>query len=53
APRGIEILLLECYNGPSTECGIYVYKGSVIYVIRHYKARKITNREFYVVRYLP
>jgi len=53
APRGTEILSLGCRNGPSTERGIYVHEGSVIYVTRHHKARKITNREFHVVRYLP
>jgi Orsellinic acid/F9775 biosynthesis cluster protein D len=53
APRSTEILGLESCNGPSTERGIYVYDGSMIYVTRHHKARKVTNREFNVVRYLP
>jgi hypothetical protein len=46
ASRGTEILSLECRNGPSTERGIYVHGGSMIYVTRHHKARKITDREF-------
>ncbi|KAJ9419856.1 hypothetical protein QL093DRAFT_2639624 [Fusarium oxysporum] len=39
-------------NGPFTSCGIYVWNGSVVYVARHHKAKRQTNREFYVVRFL-
>ncbi|KAH0175669.1 hypothetical protein KCU67_g84, partial [Aureobasidium melanogenum] len=47
------ILSLECGNGPSTERGIYAHEGSMVYVTRHHKALKVTNREFHVLRYLP
>ncbi|KAJ9655925.1 hypothetical protein H2201_008698 [Coniosporium apollinis] len=53
APRSTELLSIEFCNGPATERGVYVYEGSMIYVTRHHKARKNTNKEFYVVRYLP
>ncbi|KFZ16922.1 hypothetical protein V502_04827 [Pseudogymnoascus sp. VKM F-4520 (FW-2644)] len=53
APRATEILSIECCNGKSTERGVYVYNGFMIYVIRHQKAKKSTNKEFMVVRFLP
>lgn len=52
-PRAPEILGLECQNGPCTERGIYVWNGSMIYLTRHHKAKRSTNREFNVVRFLP
>ncbi|KAG4279200.1 hypothetical protein FPRO04_13651 [Fusarium proliferatum] len=52
-PRVRELFALECENGPFTSCGIYVWGGSVVYVARHHKAKRQTNREFYVVRFLP
>ncbi|KAL9561165.1 hypothetical protein ACKAV7_014520 [Fusarium commune] len=52
-PRVLELLSLECENGPNTICGIHVWGGYVVYVIRHHKAKRLTNREFYVVRFLP
>ncbi|KAH7231120.1 hypothetical protein BKA59DRAFT_363247, partial [Fusarium tricinctum] len=52
-PRIRELLSLEYENGPSTSCGVYVWNGCMAYVIRHHKAKRLTNREFYVVRFLP
>ncbi|KAJ9413909.1 hypothetical protein QL093DRAFT_2594845 [Fusarium oxysporum] len=52
-PRVRELFALECENGPFTSCGIYVWGGSVVYIARHHKAKRQTNREFYVVRFLP
>ncbi|KAJ5611429.1 hypothetical protein N7510_008148 [Penicillium lagena] len=52
-PRAPEILNLECENTTSTERGVYLYRGSVIYLTRHYKAKLTNNREFYVARFLP
>jgi hypothetical protein len=48
-----EFLSVECYNGPSTSRGIYIHGGSIVYVTRHSKARRMTNQEFQVARYLP
>jgi hypothetical protein len=53
APRSTELFSLECCNGPSTERGVYVYNGFMIYVTRHHKAKKSTNKEFNVARFLP
>jgi hypothetical protein len=53
APRTTEFLSVECYNGPSTSRGIYVHGGSIVYVTRHSKARRMTNQEVQVARYLP
>lgn len=53
APRSTELFSLECWNGPSTCRGIYLSSGSVVYVTRHCKARRSTNREFQVARFLP
>lgn len=53
APRTTEFLSIECYNGPSTSRGIYIHGGSIVYVTRHSKARRMTNQEFQVARFLP
>jgi hypothetical protein len=53
ALRATEILSLEYCNGHSTERGIYMHNGFMIYVIRHHKAKKSTNHEFIVARFLP
>ena len=52
-PRATEVLSLEFYNGQSTEHRVYVYNGFIMFVIRHHKAKKSTNKEFTVVRFLP
>jgi hypothetical protein len=53
APRATELLSLECSNGSSAPRGIYVHNGSILFVTRHSKARRTTNQEFQVARYLP
>ncbi|EEA26623.1 hypothetical protein PMAA_015470 [Talaromyces marneffei ATCC 18224] len=52
-PRIPKLSSLEYVNGPSTERGFYVWNGSIIYLTRHHKAKRSTNREFFVVRFLP
>jgi hypothetical protein len=52
-PRVSELFSLECENGATSARGLYVYNGFVVYLIRHHKAKRSTNREFYVARYLP
>lgn len=52
-PRLRELPSLECENNPIGSRGIYVWNGSVIYLIRHHKAKRSTNHEFNVVRFLP
>jgi hypothetical protein len=51
--RASELLGLECTNGSSTGRGIYAWNGFLISVIRHHKAKRLTNREFNVVCFLP
>ena len=53
APRTTEFLSIECWNGPTTSRGIYIHRGSLVYVTRHSKARRMTNHEFHIARYLP
>ncbi|KAH7113381.1 hypothetical protein EDB81DRAFT_921859 [Dactylonectria macrodidyma] len=52
-PRWPELLSLWCENAEFGERGIYVHKGSLVYVARHHKAKRSTNREFIVARFLP
>lgn len=52
-PRLRELLSLEHENGPLSKGSMSLWNGSVIYVIRHHKAKRQTNREFYVARFLP
>ncbi|GKU22646.1 unnamed protein product [Fusarium langsethiae] len=52
-PRIRELLSLEFENGLNASCGIYAWGGYMVYVIRHHKAKRLTNREFYVARFLP
>jgi hypothetical protein len=51
--RAVEMFSLEYKNGPATEHGLYVYNGYIITLTRHHKAKRSTNREFFVVRCLP
>lgn len=51
-PRSPELFSLEHRNGESTSRGVCVHDGSLVYIIRHAKARKATNNEFQVARYL-
>ncbi len=50
--RVSELSSLEYENSSSTERGLYVYNGFMIFVTRHHKAKRSTNREFNVVRFL-
>ncbi|KAH7248230.1 hypothetical protein B0J15DRAFT_562411 [Fusarium solani] len=52
-PRCTEVLSLLCSNGELHPRGIYVYDRSMIYITRHHKAKRATNREFVVARFLP
>ena len=50
--RVLELSSLEYENSSSIERGFYVYNGFIILVTRYYKAKRSTNREFNVVRFL-
>lgn len=52
-PRLRELQWLLCENTAWASRGVYVWNGSVVYIIKHHKAKRITNKEFYVVRFLP
>ncbi|KJZ69022.1 hypothetical protein HIM_11581 [Hirsutella minnesotensis 3608] len=52
-PRGSELLSLYCVNGQHGPRAIYVYNASMIYIVRHHKAKSTTNCEFIVARFLP
>jgi hypothetical protein len=51
--RAVKIFSLECENGPATEHSLYIYNRYLITLTRHHKAKQSTNRELFVVRYLP
>ncbi|KAH7112035.1 hypothetical protein EDB81DRAFT_671170 [Dactylonectria macrodidyma] len=51
-PRWPELLSLWCENGEFGERGLYKYRSSLLYVVRHHKAKRSTNREFIVARFL-
>jgi hypothetical protein len=51
--RAVEMFTLECENGPATERGLYVCNECIVTLTRHHKAKRSTNREVFVVRYLP
>ncbi|KAJ4253740.1 hypothetical protein NW764_016372 [Fusarium oxysporum] len=52
-PRIRELFSLEYENGLNTTCGVRVWGGYMAYIICHHKAKRLTNREFYVMRFLP
>jgi hypothetical protein len=52
-PRLLELLSLSAENSPSAVRGIFIWNGSIAYALRHHKAKRSTNQEFYVVRFLP
>jgi hypothetical protein len=52
-PRGPGLLELEYENGSSTERGMYIWNGFMLYVTRYHKAKRSTNHEFIVPRFLP
>jgi hypothetical protein len=51
--RVIEFVSLLYWNSTGLSRGLYVHKGVIVDIIRHSKARKTTNQEFQVTRYLP
>jgi hypothetical protein len=51
-PCGPDLLHLRYVNHETAERGIYMYNGSMIYLIRSHKAKRSTNREFFVARFL-
>lgn len=51
-PRSTELFLIEHKNTATTKRGIYVYNGSMIYLTRHHKAKRLSNQEFNVARFL-
>ncbi|CAK7207844.1 hypothetical protein SEUCBS139899_010659, partial [Sporothrix eucalyptigena] len=53
APRAEDLLSVRWQNGAGCARGIYVWNGSLIYVVRHHKAKRRSNHEFYSVRFLP
>jgi hypothetical protein len=52
-PRGTDLLAVEHCNSPSNRRGVYIYVGTIVIINNVNKARRATNREFYVVRVLP
>ncbi|KAH7118435.1 hypothetical protein EDB81DRAFT_873174 [Dactylonectria macrodidyma] len=38
---------------PCATRGMFIWNGSVAYALQHHKAKRSTNQEFYVVRFLP
>jgi hypothetical protein len=52
-PRTRELFSLEYENGLNTTCGVHVWDGYMAHSICHHKAKRLINREFYVVRFLP
>ena len=53
APRTTEFWSIEYCNGPRTSRGIYIHRGSLVYVTRHSKARRMMGHVFQIVQYLP
>ncbi|KAG7408489.1 hypothetical protein Forpe1208_v012076 [Fusarium oxysporum f. sp. rapae] len=52
-PRGPDLLHILLRNCGTAERGLYVYNGFMIYLTRSHKAKRSTNREFVVARFLP
>jgi hypothetical protein len=48
-----ELFSLWCVNGEFGARGFYIFKGFMIFIIRHHKAKRSTNREFVVARFIP
>jgi hypothetical protein len=48
-----ELFSLWCVNGEFGARGFCIYKGFMIFIIRHHKAKRSTNREFVVARFIP
>jgi hypothetical protein len=52
-PRGTDLLAVSHCNSATNRRGIFVYEGKFAIMMQVNKARRATNREFSVVRYLP
>ncbi|OAQ71908.1 hypothetical protein VFPPC_12026 [Pochonia chlamydosporia 170] len=52
-PRLRELFSIECENSPSALRNILFWNGKMMYVLRHHKAKRSTNHEFHVARFLP
>ena len=46
------MLQVWCENGEFGQRGIFIHKSFIIHIIRHCKAKRSTNREFVVARFL-
>jgi len=52
-PRGTDLLAVAHCNSAANRRGVFIYEGKIAIMTQVNKARRATNREFYVVRYLP
>jgi hypothetical protein len=50
--RASELLGLGCTNGSANRHGICAWNGFLISIIHHHKAKRLTNPEFNVIRFL-
>jgi hypothetical protein len=53
AARWSELLSLLCQNSEFGQRGLFAFKSYIIYITRHHKAKRSTNREYNVARFLP
>lgn len=53
APRAEELRIIGRHNGPLGARGIYIWQGSLIYLTRHYKSKRLMGHDFHVARFLP
>ena len=51
--RGPELTTIRHQNSSAAMRNIYVSNGQLFYMIEYHKARRTTNKSFFVVRYLP
>lgn len=51
-PRGTDILAVAHRNSADNRRGVCIYSGSIAIINQVNKARRATNKEFYVVRFL-
>ncbi|RKK32332.1 hypothetical protein BFJ67_g14800 [Fusarium oxysporum f. sp. cepae] len=51
--RARDLLCLGSENSPTAIRGLFMWNGYMVYIIQHHKAKRLTNREFHVIRFLP
>ncbi len=51
-PRGTDLLAVTHRNTPDARRGVCVYANTIAVISQVNKARRTTNKEFYVVRFL-